>query len=508
MVSLLAASALVFQSPRVLTEQITLASMFKNGYAVVIREMPIAGSGDYLLEKIPTASLGTLWFTTTENTQLTSVINTEIPRSTDVKVQSIAELLLINVGKRVTLHFAGNQTPITGTLVNASGNLIQVKSGEETHSVERGSIIRVVSPDTMSDSQKVNSTIRGLRFQVESKGAGKIIMVSLERGMTWAPGYAVTLKPGKKLQVVGKSTVINDLQDLNGIEVRFITGWPNIPYAGIPDPLSDASAFQAAIGGPGGLPAGGGFGGGRAGEMFRNQAPAARDFGESMPQADLGGIQAEDLFFYRQPNVKLKKGERGYFIVLVMESPYEDLYTWDIDDFVQDATYRPMPPTPVDEEVWHTIRFTNTTKQPFSTGAATIFKDEQIIGQDMMRYASPNGKAELKITKAMDIGAEQLEEETARERGALKNTYGNITHDLVSLKGTLTMVNRKSEAVTVRIRKQLTGEVVSTDPEAKVTKTARGLRDVNSRANLEWTQKIESGKTVTITYNYRVYIRV
>ena len=36
--------------------------------------------------------------------------------------------------------------------------------------------------------------------------------------------------------------------------------------------------------------------------------------------------------------------------------------------------------------------------------------------------------------------------------------------------------------MTVRVRKSLTGEVTSTTPEAKVTKTARGLRDVNSRA--------------------------
>ena len=126
----------------------------------------------------------------------------------------------------------------------------------------------------------------------------------------------------------------------------------------------------------------------------------------------------------------------------------------------------------------------------------------------MMKYCSPNGKAELKITKAMDISAEQLEEETGRERGALKNTYGTITHDLVSLKGTLTLVNRKAETVTIRIRKQATGEVTGTSPAAKVVKTARGLRDVNSRATIEWVEKIEAGKSLTLTYDYKVYIRI
>jgi hypothetical protein len=338
-----------------------------------------------------------------------------------------------------------------------------------------------------------------LHFQVQTSGPGKIFMLSLEKGMTWAPGYAVTLNEGKKLEVVGKATVINDLEDLNGVEARFITGWPNIPYAAIPDPLSDAATFQAAIGGFG-VTTDGRPRGGRGNEMFRNQAPAAADFGGSMPISDLGGIQAEDLFFYRQPSVKLKKGDRGYFIVFTTQAPYDELYTWDIDDFVQDAQYRPMPPTTQPEDVWHTIRFTNTSKQPFSTGAATIFKDGQIIGQDMMKYASPGGKAELQITKAMDIGADQLEEEVTRDRGSLKNTYNQVTHDL-------TMVNRKGEPVTVRVRKTLTGEVTSTTPDAKVTKIARGLRDVNSRATVEWTQTIQPGKTLTLTYNYKVYIR-
>jgi hypothetical protein len=501
-----AASAMMIDSPRTLTEHVTLASMFKNGYAVVMREMDFAGSGEYMLEQIPQASLGTLWFTTSDGAKLMSVVNTEVPKSSKVPAQSISDLLTLNIGKRVTLYFLG-QEPVTGTLLTASGAILQVKSGEQTVVVDRASVVRLTSPDTLTDSSQVQSSVRGLRFQVESAGAGKIFMLSLEKGMSWAPGYAVTLNEGKKLRVVGKATVINDLEDLNGIETRFITGWPNIPFSEIQDPLVNADLFQAAVFNGS---TSGNFARGAAGARggFANQAPAMKDFGESMPVSNLGGIQAEDLFFYRQPSVKLKKGERGYFIVFSMDAPYDELYTWNIDDFVQDAQYRPMPPTSDPEEVWHTIRFVNTSKQPFSTGAATIFKDGQIIGQDMMKYASSGGKAELRITKAMDVGADQLEEEVTRERGVLKNTYNQVTHDLVTLKGTLTMLNHKAEAVTVRVRKNVTGEVIASSPEAKVTKVARGLRDVNSRAELEWTQTIQPGKTLTLTYSYKVFIRV
>src|ERR1044072_3695108 len=280
MISLIAATALLVQTPKKLTETITDAAMFKNGYAVVFREMDVPSSGEYVLDQIPIASLGTLWFTTSSNVKLTSVINAETPTSVDVPAASIGDLLKLNVGKRVTLMFMG-QEPVTGTLQSASGSILILKNGEQTIVIDRASVVRVLSPDSLTATSPVKGSVRVLRFQVESKGAGKLYMLSLERGMSWAPGYAITLKADKKLELTGKATVINDIEDLKNIEVRFITGFPNIPYAGIPDPMSDANAFMGAINnmpGPGGPRGSGGFGGGRAGEMFRNQAPASIRF--------------------------------------------------------------------------------------------------------------------------------------------------------------------------------------------------------------------------------------
>src|SRR5256885_565356 len=102
MFSLIAAvSSIALPAPRTLTEHVALASMFKNGYAVVVREMEFPGAGEYILEQIPQASLGTLWFSTTTGAKLTAVVNTDIPKSAKVPAQSIGDLLTLNVGKRV-----------------------------------------------------------------------------------------------------------------------------------------------------------------------------------------------------------------------------------------------------------------------------------------------------------------------------------------------------------------------------------------------------------------------
>ncbi len=507
----LAAAISLFQGPTLVEDHLTLASMFKNGYAVIVREIDVNASGKYLLQQIPQASLGTLWFSTSPNTKLTSVTNTLTESTSSTPAQSIADLLVLNIGKEVSLMLTDKSDWVKGTLEVVTGNIVILKSGGQSMVVERASIRRVLSDQSLTSNQTSKTQQRGLRFEVESGGAGKIYMISLEKGMAWAPSYAVTLKSDSKLEIVAKATAINDLEDINGVETRFITGFPNMPFASVPDPLTmqgDLNQFINIISGVG-APDYRDAARGRAGEMMKNQAPAmSGDFGGSMQQSDLAGLQAEDLFFYRQPKVTLKKGERGYFVLFSTEAAYKELYTWDVNDYVSDGVYRPISSPDQIQDVWHILQFNNTAKQPFSTGAATIFKDQQMIGQDMMRYAAVGGKAELRITKAMDVSADELEEEVSRERGALKDKYNNATHDLVTLKGTLTMTNHKPEAVDVRVRKVLTGEVDSTSPVGKVVKIAHGLRDVNSRAAVEWNESIGAGKSLTLTYTYKVYIRV
>ena len=103
--------------------------------------------------------------------------------------------------------------------------------------IPRGEVRMLTFGKDATLTSKATNASRGLEFQTQ--GSGTIYMLSLERGMSWTPGYAVTLKEGKKLEVVGKATAVNDLEDLNGIETRFITGWPNVPFAGNLDPLID-----------------------------------------------------------------------------------------------------------------------------------------------------------------------------------------------------------------------------------------------------------------------------
>lgn len=516
--SLLTAGMMLAPNLRPVKASVNEAALFKNGFAVLFRTIDIPASGDYWLEKVPEASLGTLWFTTTGGAKLREVVATSQTKASKPNIASIEQLLAANIGKTVRLGLLAGDAVTTkkvvGKLVSVSHEMVMVDTGREVVAIPGAMITSVAAASgSLNLTQKGQNVTRGLRFKVD--GAGKVLMISLERGLTWAPNYAIDITDPKVLRLTAKCTILNDLEDLHDIEARFVTGFPNLPYAFAPDPLTSApsvSQFVSTInqigapgmGGPGGMA--GGFGGG--GMLTQNAAGRveARDFAGAMPSTGIGGDEQEDLFFYRQPNVSLKQGDRSYIILFEAKAEnYKHLYTWDIDDVVQnDVQYQPVA---VDQtpDVWHSLKFKNNAGQPLTTGVATTYKNSELLGQDILKYTSRGDEAEVRITKAMDVRAESNEEETDRQRGALQLNNRPV-YDLVTLKGTLVMQNLKSEPVDVKVTKNLTGEVLSSEGDPKVTKTAKRLSAINPHARLEWLKTIEPGKTLTLTYQYKVYV--
>ena len=238
--------------------------------------------------------------------------------------------------------------------------------------------------------------------------------------------------------------------------------------------------------------------------MATQNGLSTRDLADAMDESNLTTSQEEDLFFYKHPKVTTKRADRSYHILFSADTAYEDLYTWDVSD-VANGMIDPQLNLP--EDVWHTIRFKNSTAQPFTTAVATVFKNGEILGQDMMHYVSVGSPTEVKITKALDVHAEMDESESKRERGAIKSLPSMPMYDLVTMNGTLLVSNRKPKAVHMRIKKNLNGEVVSVTNNPKTSKTATGLRTINPFSKLEWDVTVDAGKSLKLGYSYKVYVR-
>lgn len=483
-------------------------SMFKNGYAVVTRQFNIDPSGTTNLSFIPHSSIGTLWFSTTNGAELKAVTATSVTSSQTTNLGSMEQILAANVGKVLQLHYRQGEAgypSVRGKLLFINADSIVLQS-ENMQQVLTKAGIQKITPDDgkLIYTANVDTPMRVIQFK--TGGTGKIQMLSLERGISWTPGYAIELLDDKELKVVSKATISNGLNDFENIDVRLITGFPNLPWASVLEPFLSGSPTNGPL-------LGGGFGGG-------SQAPAAMmtqnrmakeavmaDFSAGMSApADASGEQKEDLFFYKYPKVSLKAGDRGYYILFEAKSPYKTLFTADLpDSTTPESTYRGLPDGPAD--VWNTLQFRNTSGQPLTTSIATAFSKGDIVGQGMLNYTPANADAELQINKSLDIRVEATEEELTRERGAIK--YFNSEqplYDLVTLKGVIEIRNDKTKEVKLRIRKQITGEILEAST-ADVAKTAKGLKAVNPNATLTWNPTLSPGKSLKLNYSYKLYLR-
>jgi hypothetical protein len=529
MIPSLAFALLAHQRPSVTTTSVPQArlvgaSLFKNGFAITQRIIDIEKPGTTTVLPVPQGAMGTLWFTPSDGTVLDSVVvENESLTGAKLPASSVEEILSLNVGRTVTLLITESGPPsrLICRIVSVSGTIVVVQTTAGlTRVLGKGTVVGVEGKDLKSQSNSpFVSTRRVMRIRTLGK-PGKVRVVALERNLSWSPAYAVNLLPdGKNLSLVAKATVVNDLERLVDLDCRLVTGFPNLPYADTLDPLV---AWYMGGGMPGGFPGGaGGFGGGG----FQNQQAAARETRRGAVGYDQNdnallaralapdGESLGELFFYHRPGVSVDVGGRAAYTLFRTTTPYETVYAWDIGDPAPGQARfeaRILPPgAPSQEEIWQTLRFVNNAKVPLTTGPATTFSEGEIIGQDALKYASPGQTAELRVTRSLDVSADYTEEEVSRERGFIKGRNGDQEYsvfDRVTARGTLSVLNRKSTPVKVRIRKAFTGEWVTGDGSPDVKTTAAGLRQPNPTGNAEWIATVAPGATLKLTYTTRLLV--
>ncbi len=521
-VPLFFASVLATQAPTevVVKPKVVSVSMFKNGYAFVTREIPITDNSAKVVE-VPQTSLGSLWFWTNEG-QVESVtgVDERTPASMTIPFGSSDEILRANIGKKFLFNMlfrdekdgkvTDRRQSVEGILKTFANDLIAVETPEGTFMLNRSKVDSVVAKDlsvVLTQEQKYQKSSHYYKI-VTKNNAKSVMMMSLERGMTWAPGYAIDLSSPDKLIFTTKSTVLNDLLDFDNAKLRLITGFPNIQFQNVLDPLTSGMSvddwLRSISGGvPGGMQNGGfGGGGGRAGELTMKSA--AKELPSSVVDRisfdptdnslivnDAKGEQLEDLFFYDLEKVSLKKGSRSYQYLYQFETPYKRTYSWD-----------GQKGTPI----YNKIKFKNMTGKPISTAAASMFKKGEVVGQGMMNYTAANTEAELTVSRSLDFTTDSNTELIDRAVGAMKDKKGVAVMDLITYETELEVTNPKPEEVSFQIKLPIQGEVLKTEPKAENEIAKTGIRGQNPSNSLKWEFKLESGKSAKFTVRYKVYV--
>jgi len=518
-------------------------ALFKNGLGFFVREGTLSTSqGTVLVGPFAAPAHGTFWVSCPRTTGLTSVVAREIKVKGDpIPAREVAELLRANIGKKVAVA----DTDVVGTIVGFApdrqasptprgdygiggggqiegvapwgrGEYVLIKTDKGIVALSPYSISRVTFlSDKIESEWRPEVSAAELRAELASPKEGDWLSVSyLAKGITWAPSYLIDISDAKQARLSAKAEVVNEAEDLKGTHVDLITGFPNLKFADVLDPMArkmDLASFLQALGGAGARPAAGVMtqsvifnrameGGGFAGA----DEPWSIEYG-----AAAAGRTAEDLFLYPVENVTLAKGETGYYPLFTQTVPYREFYQWEIPDYIDrsDSYRQPSPEAPQPETVWHSIRLTNATGMPLTTAPAEIVKDGQLLGQDVLNYTAASEKAStvVKITQAVSVKAEQTETESSRERDAV-TLYG-AHFDRVTLQGTLRVANYQDKAISLEVKKTLSGDVKSSSPKATDVTLARGLQSMNPTHELTWTIALEPNGSEEVKYTYQALIR-
>ncbi|MEQ1824039.1 MAG: hypothetical protein ABL949_16135 [Fimbriimonadaceae bacterium] len=223
------------------TAKIVSASLFKNGYAMVRREIVVAGN-ETSLSEIPQASLGTFWVATSGTVKVKELISTQEEVRGTYQAGSLDQILALNLGKPLKFSTV-NFGQVSGKILSIHGDHLLISTAETMLALPRGEIRLVTFPGKVVTTGATTTSRRVLHFKTH--GEGKIILFGLERGLSWTPGYAIDISDKKTLNLTAKSTVSNDLGLLESAELRFVTGVPNVPWASITEPLLSQQSVDA-----------------------------------------------------------------------------------------------------------------------------------------------------------------------------------------------------------------------------------------------------------------------
>jgi len=543
---------LLLISPNIWAESVKTkvksVSLFKNGLGYFHSTITLPKDvKNIVLGQLPIPVYGTFWVNYPKQVKLEQITTAMEAVSKKAPIQTLGELLSLNVGANVTIwtgfdekqflkgkvmnvvkrkkepiaapYFMGslNSGHNRGLSMSELSNVLMLKTNQGVVALTIGNVRRVDFPkDNFIAETTIQSKKPSMLIQLSQPAPNKTMEINwLAKGITWTPSYRIDLSDPKMARLTAKALVINEVMDLNNVRLELISGFPNIQFGEVHSPIAMSEPLSKFLGSLSGDHTRS-YQSGQRSQIMTQQAvmfnaPSYSSF-ESAPSAgyssNINGKTLEDLFFYPIKNVTLRYGETAYLPLFSAKLPYSHIYIWKIKDYLDENNRYQLPPRSDDklsEQIWHSARFINTLKMPLTTAAVKFIKKDKFVGQDICYYTPPNAKTTIRINRSMNILAEQAEFELERKRNAIN--FNGYRYDKVKVRGELKLTSHLNKTVKMEITKELSGEIIKTSTKVKDVKTAKGLRQINPKHNLIWEVDLNAGKTMKLEYVYQFYVR-
>jgi hypothetical protein len=543
-------------------------TVFKDGHAFVLHEgkMPTDANGNVTIDYLPRPVIGTFWaYSANVNAKLTGVVSHKRIVPVNRTALTIPELIEGNIGAKVRITEAGlaaYETTILGIPTRSTEELsVADPPGSPEKLPQRGDIVLLkfeggikavpisrIQEVTFLDEPKLQVAGEQFRDTMTLKldwdrrkpgPEAEVGMVYVQRGVRWIPNYRIDIDGKGNAKIKLQATIINELADIEDVKTHLVIGVPKFAFEKTVDPISlqqtvaqlsnhfrpdsqSAFAFSNAI-------------------MTQAEMPVRRvDVPDSGSTLDLGPDVAgsgknEDLYIFTLEHVTLKKGQRMVVPVAEYELKYKDVFVLYLPfgppqevrhnfNNEQQARLAQLYHSP---KVMHKIRLANNAKCPLTTAPAMILRQGRIIAQGMMTYTAIGASSDLELTAAVDIAVEKLDKETERIPDAVK--WDNYTYARSNLTGTITLTNRRSDTVSLEIRRSILGQIDSANHEGSIEHLGRnegGWLDPNSLpfwwswynwpywwyhfnavGRVNWECEIEPGKSIELEYQWHYFWR-
>lgn len=553
---------------------------------------PLNTEGDAVLTELPRPVLGTFWADAHGGGTLASVRVERAEAEITKETSTINGLLHANVGRRIAFTTNRMTERTTGRIIamldadeqqpaqtqprmmyDNWGRLVPVQAtgprdqaepialiaedglspeDSTTHAVRLGEFTSLAflgeTPATTytADAEREQMTL-DLVWPNNPPGSADVSIMYLQRGLRWIPSYKITILSGGKVEVELQATLINELADLENVTVHMAIGVPSFAFDHTPDPMALRESmdqlglfFQrpATTSGTAGMFSNAIMSQSARMTEFRSHAQAGPQAGNpAAPTAMTGGDQTEDLFVYTVENITLARGARMVVPITRFEASAQTVYRLDLpaappanalqslNNDQQRQLFRLLN-RPVAS---HVLRITNDhpAGHPITTAPALIVKDGRTLAQGLITYTSGGAKVDLEVGKAVDIAVSVSEVEMNRSQRAREWNGRQFQH--VALAYSASLTNRKTEPVSVEVRKMAYGvpEEVGQNGDATTLSVFSAENEfegfelawwrwyhwpsywhaLNGAVRFEWDVKIEPGETAELDASWHYYWR-
>jgi hypothetical protein len=450
-------------------------------------------------------TLGSLRFTAKDNELLQLAVNRNAVDSVakQKEYESIADLLKINIGKKVRIIGEKDSKPVVAKIEKVIGNTVILKEGNSHSLIPISGITNI---DFLEKYATVKQTVEHktessvsleMKLLKDSKNQ-QVDMSYLQKGITWLPTYFIELKAKNKGQLTLEANLLNDIEDFENIAINFAVGVPSFSFKRVSDPLFSKKTVWEVLKELSNQQIQG-FSTNIQMNMMSQRSNYVRNDASREYVPEMEGVGGEDLYFYQKQNISLKKHGRLKTQLLKMNFDYQDVYSCDLEQNAANRSYNSDTKTNV---VWHSIRFKNSSEHPLTTGTVFFKKLDNgqiaLVSQNQLDYTPKKEFTTAKMTVAPDILITSNDIETSRK--SVNNDY------LLNIEGEINIVNYKSFAVDLIVERKIIGTMLNSDKKWEVKSKLDTYNSMNPTNNVVWKLNIPAGKSAKIKYTYKIIV--